>query len=458
MPKISMDERFTEHLSPEGYKIENQAVEYKESWNDRHLATLAAMANGSGGVLFIGKNDDGVATGIRNARKLMEELPNIINNKLGFLPTVEPKTENGHECVEIMIKSQPSPVSYNGRFYVRSGSTTHEIKGHEIIELYLKKEGISWTDRVAAEISINDLSTQALEYLVRRGKERKRLPEYVSSDNPSAIMRYLDLMETDKLTLAGALLFHPRPGSVLQGAYLEIGVFSSDNRLLRDDHVEGPLITQPEEALEVLFEKHIQGEYYIDGVERKTKYAYPRGALREALINAVVHKDYSFMYPSTVRVYPDRVEIFNYGRLPEGWTVETLLSEHESIPGNFRLARAFYSAGLSEKWGSGIEKIFNECKLAGIVEPEYRTNGREVRIIFRKEGRVQENKDIIRIHLSTEEEQIMALIRSTGGLTTTELINTSGFTKYRTREAILSLSEKKLIERSERKGRWISLV
>jgi len=454
-----MEERFVEHLSPEGYKIEKKAIEYKESWNDKHLATLAAMANGSGGILFIGISNDGVAMGIRNARKLVEELPSIVNSKLGFLPySVEPIIDNGREIVEVRIRSQPLPISYNGRFYIRSGSTTHEIKGHEIIELYLKKEGISWTDKTAEGTTIGDLSPLALEYLVSRGKEKKRLPEYVSSDNPVALLRHLDLVEGDKLTLAGALLFHPRPGSVLQGAYVEIGVFSSDNKLLRDDHIEGPLVTQPEEALWILYEKHIQGEYYIDGIERKTRHLYPKGALREALVNAVLHKDYSFMLPSTVRVYPERIEIFNYGKLPDGWTVETLLSEHESIPENFKLARAFYSAGLSEKWGSGIQRIFSECENAGIAVPEYRVDGNGIRVVFRKEKYGANGSDADRICLNETEELVMSMISSSGGLTTTELREQSGLTDYRIKNALSSLSEKGLIEKRERKGRWMSLV
>ena len=453
-----MEERFVEHLSPEGYKIEKQVVEYEESWNDKHLAVLSAMANGSGGVLFIGKNNDGATTGVRNARKLMEELPGMINSKLGFLPSLEPKKDNGLEYVEVWVKSQPSPISYNGRFYVRSGSTTNEIKGHEIIELHLRKEGISWTDKVSEKTLLSELSPMALEYIVKRGKEKRRLPEYVSMDNPLALLRHLDLMEGDRLTLAGALLFHPRPGSVIQGAYMEIGVFSSDNRLLRDDHVEGPLITQPEEALELLYEKHIQGEYYIDGIERKTRYPYPKGALREALVNCAVHKDYSFMLPSTVRVYPDRVEVFNYGKLPDGWTLETMLSGHESIPGNFKLARAFYSAGQSEKWGSGIQKIFCECRDAGIDDPEYRTEGNGVRVIFRKERLTRDDPQMEKIYLAEAEERILAMIRSSDGLTTTELKQTSNLTKYRVENALLSLSEKGLIEKGGRKGRWTSLV
>lgn len=226
----------------------SEREEYKQSWHYSRLSTLCAFANGGdGGTLFIGIDDKGVVTGVRNAKKLTEELPNIIQHKLGFKASVETRAENGKEYVVIAVKPQPDAVSYNGRFYVRSGSTTQEISGHEIVTLQFEKDGISFTDIATDKASVKDLSTEAVEYMVRRGKERGRMPALVSADNVPAVLRHFDLMQGEKLTVAGALLFHPRPSSVVQGAYTEIGVFSeADGRvkLLRDDYVEGPLIMQ----------------------------------------------------------------------------------------------------------------------------------------------------------------------------------------------------------------------
>jgi ATP-dependent DNA helicase RecG len=364
---------------------ESEAEEWAESWRNDHLRTLAAFANsGDGGILKIGVNDKGEVVGVRNAKKLAEEIPGIVSSKLGFFPQVEARTSDGKEYVVVRIRSQPSAASYNGRFYIRSGSATREISGREIVELQMEKEGIAWADRKADGASEDDLSREALEYLVRLGKSKRRLPDGSSADNALGILRHLDLIRDGRITISAALLFHPRPESLFPGACVRIGAFSGDGRLLRDDSIEGPVIMQPEETVEALYEKHIQGTYSIKGLYRETERPYPDRAVREAVLNMIVHRDYSVPRPSTVRVYPDRVEMFSYGGLPKGWTVQKLLSDHETMPRNYKIARAFYSAGLAEQWGTGIKAIFDSCREAGLPDPEYSEADGGVRLVLRR--------------------------------------------------------------------------
>lgn len=93
---------------------------------------------------------------------------------------------------------------------------------------------------------------------------------------------------------------------------------------------------------------------------------------RQALLNAIVHKDYSNGIPIQISVHEDKIILWNDGQLPEGWTIEKLKLKHPSNPYNPDIANAFFHAGLIEAWGRGIQKITSECKIAGLPVPEYR--------------------------------------------------------------------------------------
>jgi ATP-dependent DNA helicase RecG len=108
---------------------ESQHTEWKESWHDDHLAQVCGFANAQGGTLVIGRNDQGVAVGLRDAKKLLEDLPNKIRDLLGVVAQVDLRHEDGKDLLEITTPAYPNPISYRGHYYLRSGSTLQELKG-----------------------------------------------------------------------------------------------------------------------------------------------------------------------------------------------------------------------------------------------------------------------------------------------------------------------------------------
>ncbi len=123
---------------------------------------------------------------------------------------------------------------------------------------------------------------------------------------------------------------------------------------------------------ELLLTKYLQAAISYEGIYRVENYPIPENALREAVLNAIVHKDYSSSVPIQISVYDDRVMIWNNGRLPGDWTVDRLLGQHPSIPFNPDIANAFFRAGSIEAWGQGIERILAECKAMGTPIPTFR--------------------------------------------------------------------------------------
>jgi len=108
---------------------ETQNIEYKTIWKDEYLKWICGFANAQGGIIYIGKDDDGNVVGVNDAKKMLEELPNKITTTLGIVADVNLYCEESKEYIEIIVESQPNPVNYKGEYHYRSGSTKQELKG-----------------------------------------------------------------------------------------------------------------------------------------------------------------------------------------------------------------------------------------------------------------------------------------------------------------------------------------
>ena len=196
------------------------------------------------------------------------------------------------------------------------------------------------------------------------------MPETILEESDQSLLEKLRLVQGRFLTNAAALLFHPEPERFVGGAYLKIGYFESNAELHYQDEVCGGLIAQVNQTIEILKAKYLRAWISYEGVQRIETWPLPMPALREALLNAVVHKDYASGIPIQISVYQDRLMIWNPGELPPDWTIEKLLGKHASIPFNPDVANIFFRAGMIESWGRGIERIIEACREAGTPEPE----------------------------------------------------------------------------------------
>jgi ATP-dependent DNA helicase RecG len=136
--------------------------------------------------------------------------------------------------------------------------------------------------------------------------------------------------------------------------------------------VRGDLFTQARVTLDLLVTKYLRAAISYSGLQRIESLPVPEEALREALLNALIHKDYASHSPIQIRVYPDKLQIWNSAVLPEGWTAEKLLADHSSHPFNPLVAAAFFRAGEIEAWGRGIQRIVEACEAAGAPSPVIR--------------------------------------------------------------------------------------
>jgi ATP-dependent DNA helicase RecG len=333
---------------------EHQHVEWKESWRDEYLKWICGFANAEGGVLVIGRNDKGTPVGVPDAHKLLEDLPNKIRDVLGIMADVHLVRKAGVDLIEIRVEPYPSPISYKGEYYYRSGSTKQELKGAALERFLLKKRGRHWDDAPEPSFTTRSCSAAALKLFKQRAGESARMERSVLRDSREILLGNLELIEKHGLRRAACLLFSDRPEKYVGGAWIKIGFFVTDDDLRYQDEVHGSLFEQVEKTLELLHTKYLKAYISYQGLQRLETFLFPYAALREALLNAVVHKDYSSGIPIQISVYEDRIVFWNAGVLPENWTLKRFLGKHPSQPFNPLIANAFFRAGYIESWGRGI--------------------------------------------------------------------------------------------------------
>ncbi len=353
---------------------ENQTIEWKLSWRDEYLKWICGFANAEGGTLVIGRNDQGKAVGIPDAAKLLEDLPNKVRDVLGIMVDVNLLHEEGKELLEIHVEPYPSPVSYKGEYHFRSGSTKQELKGAALSQFLLRKQGLHWDGVPVPRLALNDCNPVALQWFRDKAAKSGRVDELVLADTDTALLASLQLEDGEHLKRATALLFGKDPERFVPGAFIKLGFFVTDDDLRYQDEIHSDLFAQVEKTLDTLRAKYLKAYISYAGLQRLETFLFPMLALREALLNAVMHKDYSSGIPIQISVYQHKIVLWNAGQLPERWTLEKLMGKHPSHPFNPLLASAFFRAGYVESWGRGIEKMRRECANHGAPAPAFDTS------------------------------------------------------------------------------------
>lgn len=415
---------------------------------------------------MIGYNDQGEAVGVTHAEKLLEDIPNKVRDVLGIMVEVNLVKHQNLQTLHIVIEAYPYPVSYKGEYHYRSGSTKQELKGAALDKFLMRKHGITWDSVPVPHVSPCDLDSKAFDHFRRQAIRKQRLPEEILEASDVELLEKLRLTQGDYLKRAAIMLFHPEPDYFVTGAVIKVGAFgSSDADLLHHDEIAGHLFAQVEAALEVIQIKYLKASISYDELYRKERFPLPIPALREALLNAVVHKDYDVKTAIQISIYSDKLMIWNPGQLPESWTVEKLLGKHESIPYNPEIANAFFRAGLIESWGRGIERIIEACNNEGYPIPVWKIEPNGVWVIFTFEQEEQQETvgnerlrpittDYDRLRpivadkeLTLEQQKVVLFALENQKLTRKDVVALLGLGETKVKEILNSLLDEQLLER-----------
>ncbi len=444
---------------------ESQNIEYKESWRDEYLKWICGFANAQGGRIYIGKDDDGKVVGVNDSKKLLEDIPNKLQNTMGIIADVNLHKSEFGNYIEIAVPAYPVGITYKGVYYYRSGATLQTLSGLALEEFLLRKRGATWDHSPLPVFKIADVDDIAIEKFKRFAAKKGRIDPSLLNEPKAVLLDKLNLINGDYLTNAAMLLFSNNPDKYQLGSFIKIGYFETDSELLYHDEVHGSLLEQADKAIDLIYTKYMRAKISYEGVQRIERYFVPEEALREALLNAICHKRYQYSTPIQVSVYENKLYIANDGGLPENWTLENLMNKHASKPYNPDIAYAFYLAGFIESWGRGIEKICDTLKADSLPMPEFTINptdmmikftGPEDRIIRVTNRFADKLSDRFADKLSDREKQIIKLIEEDPGYTTTKMAGLLSISRVAIGKHIKSLKDKQVIERigSDRKGYW----
>jgi ATP-dependent DNA helicase RecG len=429
---------------------ESQNTEFKSSWRDEYLKWVCGFANANGGTIYIGKDDQGKIVDVQDAKKLMEEIPNKVRDTLGILVDVNLHQHQHGNFLEIIIERYPYPVNFKGQYFYRSGSTKQELKGAALNKFLLQKKGKRWDGVPIPDITTKDLKQETFEFFRKRAFRSQRIDEESLTDSNDHLIDNLQLKEDKYLKRAGILLFHPNPEKFITGSYVKIGYFESDSELRFQDEVHGNLFEQIEKAVELLFSKYIKAIISYEELNRVETFEYPKDAIREALLNAVAHKDYSGGVPIQISVYKDKILIWNEGQLPDNWTIETLLEKHASKPFNPDIANALFRSGYIESWGRGIAKMTEQCFNYGLPAPIFMFKSSGFWVEFRKD--IYNYNQLKELALNKRQVKAVLYLKDNSKITNKEYQEINDTSERTASRDLSDLVEKGIITSSDIKG------
>lgn len=379
--------------------MESQNIEYKQSWKDEYLKWICGFANAQGGTLYIGIDDNGNVVGIQDAKKLLEDIPNKVVNYMGIIADVDLFQENGKDYIRISVLPSNTPVSYHGKLYYRSGSTLQELNSTAVQNFLMKKTGATWDTQIVEYASLNDIDKSAIDYFLRKGIDNGRLTNETKSDSLQKTLTNLRLMDNDgRLTMAALMLFGKDPQRFCLNARFKIGRFGRNGgELFTQDLIEGNLIQMADKVMSILSDKYLVRPIHYDGLQRVEPLEIPEMGLRELIYNAIIHKSYDGP-DIQMKVFDDRITLWNYGMLPEGITVTNMFDEHSSMPRNRLIANVFYLAGFIEAWGRGFGIVADTFRKEELEVPTFKeefgglivTIKREIFVAIQSGGRIDD--------------------------------------------------------------------
>ena len=387
---------------------ETQQIEYKSIWHDDYLKWICGFANANGGRIFIGKDDTGKVVGIEDSKRLMEEIPNKIKNNLGITAEVNILHEGDKDFLEIIVLPYTVPISLRGRYYYRSGNVKQELTGVALSEFLLKRSGSTWDDVIETRATFKDIDEETVKIYLKKAEEAGRLPNINGLDMPQ-ILDKLRLSKDGLLKRAAIILFGKDPGGFYPNIFVKIGKFADDDFTIHFQEMEeGNLICLLDNVIKQLDYKFLIRNISFVGMNRIEMLEYPILAFREMLLNALIHRNYMGSH-TQIRVYNNKLSVWNDGGLPEAITLSQLHQPHASHPRNPILAQACFR---------GIMKIIDSCKTAGLPTPEMKEKEGGFIVTLFKDRYSREQL----VSLGLNERQIKAIlyVKEKGRITNSE--------------------------------------
>jgi len=297
---------------------ESMTVEFKESFGKEAIETVGAFSNTRGGTVLIGVTDQGLVVGCTPSGETLREWANRIgqNSEPRVIPTLSKVDVDGAAIVAIEVQQYPMrPVAIQRRDYRRVDRSNIPMTAGEIAELHLRSRGMSWDLQPAFGATFVDLDEAAIREYIRRANEvgRRRIRDLETIEE---VLEKLSLAAGEMPTWAAVLLFGKSPQQHLSQASVHCGVFRNDLNIIDDLMIAGRLPDQIEDTMDFIRRSTpVRFEMTGDATRAQT-WQYPLIAIREAVVNAICHRDYSIQSHTEIRIHEDRLEVWSPGAPP----------------------------------------------------------------------------------------------------------------------------------------------
>jgi len=430
---------------------ESETREKKSSLsNKKRIVEIAcSFANRRGGTIIIGASSEGRIKNVDIGKQTIEQLTNLIVDRTDpkIYPEVLVHKIDDKNIITINVKeSSNKPHLAYGRAFIRIGKNTKPMSRDEYERLLLKRKPQRFDSEICKEATLSDIDGGRIRWFLKKAKAERNCD--VDPETPvKEALEKLKLMQNGNLTNAAILLFGrdvtrfflqaetrcARFKGTTVSEFLDMKVFNEN------------LFDQVDNA-EIFVLRNISKAAWVSEsgkLEREEKYEYPPKAIREAIVNAVCHRDYGSTANVQIRIFDDRIETWSPGLLPEPLTPEDLRRKHDSIPRNPLIAKCFFLVKFIEQWGTGTNRMIEKCLQEGLPEPLFEETARSF-VVTMKQFYV--SGEVLR-ELNERQVKIVEYLREHKKITKQGCIGLLDTSKNTALRELNALIEKKIIIR-----------
>ena len=350
---------------------EDAKTEFKQSFSDDVIIALVAFANSKGGKVYVGMRDNGTVCGVSLGKEALQTWINEIKQKTepSIIPDVEVIDVQGKHVVMLSVQEYPvKPVSTKGRYYVRQSNSNHLMSAFEISNSILQTKNSSWDYYPCPGKTLSDIDIEKVKKVMRVIAKRN---DRFNITDPMEFLRKYELIDDQNHISNGCYLMFCKDINIL--TTIQMGHFASEI-VIKDDYiVDSDIIEQVDEVMQFI-RKHINKALIIVDTQTQNiqRWDYPLDALREIVLNMIVHRDYRAKSESTIKIFSDHILFYNPGQLPDGITIEQLRhNNYVSKPYNKQVAKIFKEMGEIERFGTGVKRVCDMFVDYGLPKPEW---------------------------------------------------------------------------------------
>ena len=375
-------------------ELKKSTAELKAALND-----LCAFANSGIGTIYFGISDKGKVIGQdisdSTLKKVSTTILSLIEPRL--YPNVYTETADGKGILVVELKnSAEKPYFYKGKAYKRVGTSNAYLSRYEVEKYLYERENPAYRfDKTIVKEYSEDIDQKTLKWFLRKAQEERNLPVDLRK-NRTVTLAKLGLLTQSKLNFAGIVSFGKQIQRYFPDVIVKCAVFEGIDKTGRIlDHIEiKDNIFQQIDSAERFVLRNLRKSAWIsqETGRRHERYELPYLAIREAVANAVAHRDYRIPSHIDVAIFDDRVEIWSPGELPLGVKLKDIIKKRVSVLRNPGIAEVLFLAGYIERWGTGIKKMNRLMKEYELNIPDYEEVSGNFLVTFKKKGILVEKR------------------------------------------------------------------